>query len=212
MSLEMDIRTLRYIFTHHKAEWKEPSQRLFVIDEQAPLSKYEKLIEQMHPTVVMIDSLTELLDIDDDVSPDIKARRVMRWCRRIRRQYQTAIVLIHHNRKATEGNKKPKSLSDLAGSFQFGKDSDTVVQLWQDFKGLEFSTVKTRFGPKLEFQIVRNSNLWYSRKDEVASNRPEPVQSDTTGTTGFTVSFGGHGDKLHEQTPGEIPTGTGDND
>jgi archaellum biogenesis ATPase FlaH len=197
MSLEMDIRTLKYIFSHHQAEWKEPSQRLFVIDEQATLVKYEKLIEQIHPTVVMIDSLTELLDTDDDVSPDIKARRVMRWCRRIRRTYQCAIVLIHHNRKATEGNKKPKSLSDLAGSFQFGKDSDTVIQLWQDFKGLELSTVKTRFGPRLEFQLVRNSNLWYSKKEDV-SNRPEPVQSDQKRTTGFSVNFGRHGDELHE--------------
>jgi hypothetical protein len=60
--------------------------------------------------------------------------------------------------------------------------------------------------------IVRNSNLWYSRKDEVVSNEPESVQPDKTGTTGFQVNFGGHRDKLHGQVAGEIPTGTSDND
>jgi len=211
MSLEMDIRTLRYIFVHQKNEWLSPPERMSIIDEQGSLQKYEKLVETLHPTVVVIDSLTELLG-DDDTDQTTKARAAMKWCRRVRRQYQCAIILIHHNRKATEGNKKPKSLSDLAGSFMFGKDTDTVVQLWEDHRGLELSTVKTRFGPKQEFLIVRNQNLWYKRKDEVVSNEPKPVQPDTTRTTGFTVSFDRHGDKLHGQAAGEIPTGTSDND
>ena len=211
MSLEMDIRTLKYIFTHQKHEWDSPPASLFVIDETSTIQKYEKLIESIKPTVVVIDSLTELLDSFDGDNVVAQSRSAMKWCRRMRRQYQTAFILIHHNRKATEGNKKPKTLSDLAGSFQFAKDSDTVIQLWEDHKGLEFSTVKTRFGPRQEFLIVRNQNLWFKRKED-ASNRPEPVQSDTKGTTGFSVSFGGHGDKLHGQAAGEISPGTSDND
>jgi RecA-family ATPase len=182
-----------------------------VIDETSTIQKYEKLIEQIKPSVIVIDSLTELLDSFSGETPLVQSRLAMKWCRRIRRQYQTAVVLIHHNRKATEGNKKPKSLSDLAGSFQFGKDSDTVIQLWEDHKGLEFSTVKTRFGPKHEFLIVRNQNLWFRRKEDV-SNRPEPVQPDTSGDAPKFDSGFGHRDKLHGPTLGPVSFGPSTDD
>jgi RecA-family ATPase len=199
MSLEMDVRTLKYIFTHQRKEWGSQPDSLFVIDETASLAKYEKLIEQLQPSMIVIDSLTELLDSFSGESPADQSRLAMMWCRRIRRQYQTAVVLIHHNRKATEGNKKPTSLSDLAGSFQFGKDSDTVIQLWNGPKGLELSSVKTRFGPKQEFTLVRNENLWYSRKEPVgASNGPEPVQPDKKGTGNFGFDFARYRDELHK--------------
>ena len=218
MSLEMDRRTLKYIFTHQKKEWDSPPERWHLIDEQGSLLKYENLIEKLQPTVVIIDSLTELLE-DEDITPDIKARRTMKWCRRIRRTYNCAIILIHHNRKATEGNKKPKTLADLAGSFQFGKDSDTVIQLWEDHKGLEFSTVKTRFGQRQEFIIVRNQNLWYRRKEPVVSTEnkdvsdgSESVQSDKTGIVDITFGRGGYRNELDKPIGGEIPSGDSSND
>jgi hypothetical protein len=214
MSLEMDIRTLKYILSHHMKEWAGPTVNFSIIDESGALKKYEKLFEKLQPTIVVIDSLTELLDSADNQEDRVRrARDVMRWCRQVRRQYNLAIILIHHNRKATEGNKKPKTLADLEGSFQFGKDSDTVIQLWEDHKGLEFSTVKTRFGPKQEFLLVRNQNLWYSRKDvPVVSNRPTSVQPDTTRTSQFNARFGRHGNELHKPTDREISSGDSSND
>jgi archaellum biogenesis ATPase FlaH len=211
MSLEMDVRTLKYIFSHQMVEWSSQPEGFHITDEPGSFAKYEKLIEQYHPTVVIIDSLSELLEFTEDANGE--AKKVMRWCRRIRRHFQCAVILIHHNRKATEGNKKPKGLSDLAYSFQFGKDTDTVIQLWEDHKGLEFSTVKTRFGPKLEFLITRNQNLWYNRKEEaVVSNKSEPVQPNQTRAFGIDVSFGGHGNQLHKPIAGEISPGPSDND
>ena len=185
MSLEMDVRSLRYILAKQKNEWKNATKNIYIFDETSTLDKYEALVKKYQPTVVVIDSLTELLDSSDD--PAVEAVKVMRWCKRIRMQYNCAIILIHHNRKATEGNKKPKSLSDLAGSFHFGRVTDTVIQLWQDHKGLELSTVKSRFGPQLEFILLRNHNLWYTRKDAIpdVSNRTESVQSDQTGDGKF---------------------------
>ena len=212
MSLEMDVRTLKYILTHQKVQWPSPPVDIYIIDEQSTLVKYESLIEKLEPTVVIIDSLTELIEDDDQASETTKARRVMKWCRRVRRQYNCAIILIHHNRKATEGNKKPKSLADLAGSFQFGKDTDTVIQLWQDHKGLEFSTVKTRFGQRQEFTLIRNQNLWYTRKDTDASNRTESDKPAEDRVSKFNASFGRHGDELHKSTDGEVSSGDSSND
>ena len=198
MSLEMDKRSLRYILSHQQKEWKQSPVRLHIIDETTSLTAYENLIEERQITVLIVDSLTELFDETAD-NPNAEARRVMRWCRKIRRRYSLSIILIHHNRKATEGNKKPKGLADLAGSFQFAKDSDTVIQLWEDHRGLEFSTPKVRFGQKQEFLIERNEHLWFRRKD--AGNGPEPIQSDTPGNPKQPDSSSGHRNNLDKQLP-----------
>ena len=213
LSLEMDVRTLKYILAKQKNEWSEATKNIYIIDENSTRQKYEKLIQKIQPTVIIIDSLTELLETGEK-TPEDEAKQVMRWCKHVRTTYGCAMILVHHNRKATEGNKKPKSLSDLAGSFHFGRVTDTVIQLWQDHKGLELSTVKSRFGPNLEMMIHRNHNLWYTVRDsnKDASDRAEPVQSDTTGDEKFNPGFGGHGDKLDKPTLGEISFGSGDND
>jgi hypothetical protein len=190
MSLEMDKQSLKYILNHQRTNW-DSMPNFHIIDETGSLTQYENLIAQYESTVVIVDSLTELFDDTAD-NPNAEARRVMRWCRKVRRRYGTAVVLIHHNRKATEGNKKPKGLSDLAGSFQLGKDSDTVLQLWEDHRGLELSGVKVRFGPKDEFFVERSKSLWFSRKGgKDDSNGTVTVRPDPPGDTGkFSRGFG----------------------
>lgn len=199
MSLEMDKRSLKYILSHQQKNWTNGAPKhLFILDESTTLTAYENLIEERQITVLIVDSLTELFDETAD-NPNAEARRVMRWCRKIRRRYSLAIILIHHNRKATEGNKKPKGLADLAGSFQFAKDSDTVIQLWEDHRGMELSTPKVRFGQKQEFLIERNEHLWFRRKD--AGNGPEPVQSDTPGDKPKPPDSSGHGNNVDRSIP-----------
>lgn len=196
LSLEMDVAALKYIFSHHKNEWAELPQ-FAIIDESSSLTNYENFVAENELSVLFVDSLSELFDDTED-NPQREAKRVMRWCRKIRRRYGTAIVLIHHNRKATEGNKKPKGLSDLVGSFQFGKDSDTVLQLWKDHKGIELSAVKARFGPEIAFNVERNSNLWFVRKD--ASNRTEPTSTNRERTEGHEDPGSGHGNSENRTT------------
>jgi len=176
-SLEMDKSSLKYILEHQKNEWEEVPE-FQIIDESYNLKKYEDLIFEHHPEVVIVDSMIELFDDEND-NPNSEARRVMKWCRKVRRRYGVAIVLIHHNRKATEGNKKPKSLADLAGSYMFAKDSDTVLQLWKDLKGFELSGVKVRFGMEEAWIIHRNNNLWFTREANV-SNESRTTKPDQT--------------------------------
>jgi len=192
MSLEMHKQSLKYILEKQRNEWEGNGYPYFpIIDEQTSLTGYENLIAERESNVVIVDSLTELFDDTLD-NPNAEARRIMRWCRKIQRRYGVALILIHHNRKATDSNRKPKGLSDLAGSFQFGKESDTVVQLWEDHKGIELSLVKARFGPKDSFYVERNSNLWFNRKGgEDVSNGPKPVRPDKDGDSDHVnISFG----------------------
>jgi hypothetical protein len=197
----MDKQSLKYIFEHQSNEW-EDTPLFDIIDESQSLSKYEDLIEEREANVLIVDSLTELLDDEEETSPGKEARRIMKWCRKVRRRYGLAIILIHHNRKATEGNKKPKGLADLAGSFQFAKDTDTVLQLWEDYKGIELSGVKVRFGHKDAFMVVRNSNLWFTRKD--ASNEPRSTPTDPKRDQGQQPSSDRHRDKLHGENGGTL--------
>jgi len=208
MSLEMDKRSLKYILSHQQNEWKQKRSptKLHILDEPTSLTMYENLIEDRQITVLIVDSLTELFDESSD-NPNAEARRIMKWCRKIRRRYGLAIILIHHNRKATEGNKKPKGLADLAGSFQFAKDSDTVIQLWEDHRGLELSTPKVRYGQKQDFMLVRNEHLWFRRKDGTDSNGDISVQPDSDGVEELKGSESGHGDDVDKPIPPEEPPG-----
>jgi hypothetical protein len=180
MSLEMDKAGIKYILTYQKHHWNSiPHYQ--IIDEPSTLVKYEDMIDENGATVVMIDSLSELFDESAD-NMNAEAKRIMRWTKKIRRRYGVALVIIHHNRKATEGNKKPKSLDDLAYSFDFGRVSDTVLMLWEDLKGIELLAVKCRYGPKSSFMISRDEHLWFTRKDSLdASKDAKPDKPDSGG-------------------------------
>ena len=171
LSLEMDVRQIKYVLDSQSKEWPQNLKRdsIRIIDESGPLMMYENLIDKHQPQVLVIDSLSELLDAGDDANK--QAQLVMRWITKIRRRYGLAVIAIHHNRKANESNKKPKKLSDLYGSFHFGRVVETVLTLWEDVRGLELSAIKTRFGKSDEFLIHRNENLWFERGEDV-SNKP----------------------------------------
>ena len=151
LSLEMDVRQIKYVLDSQSKEWNPDlvKSRMRIIDESGPLITYENLIDKFQPQIVVIDSLSELIDGGEDANQ--AAILVTRWITKIRRRYNLAVIAIHHNRKANESNKKPKKLSDLYGSFHFGRVVETVLTLWEDVRGIELSAIKTRFGKKDEF-------------------------------------------------------------
>jgi hypothetical protein len=169
-SLEMDVRELRYITNHHsKNEWPEWDKTQFIIsDELGSHLQYEAVIREVQPTVVMFDSLTELFE--EDMTSSSEARTLMRWLRKTRRDMHFASVLIHHDRKEQgSGGRKQKGLSNLFGSFVFGKDTDTVLNLSDSGHksiGMELELHKCRFGPKIGFKLERDDNLIFSRRKE----------------------------------------------
>lgn len=212
MSLEMPEEGVKYIFSHQRKAVESIPMNFYILTEESSLTQYENVIEEVGATLVIVDSVSELMDLMEAENDNVKARLVLKWTKKIRRRYGCAVVLIHHNRKATEGNKKPKALNDLAGSFNFGRVSDTVIQLWEDREGIEVSLVKCRYGEKGIFDtVVRDSNsLWFNVKDSGNSNGPsssgenvsnergsvenvsngnKPVQSDSSGNFGIDLGF-----------------------
>lgn len=208
LSLEMTREPIKYVIEHHQHEW-ETMPKVHVVDEESTLTKYEDIIDQREINVVIIDSLSELLDINSD-NKELEARRVLKWMKKCRRRYGIAFIIIHHNRKATEGNKKPKSLHDLEGTFHIGRTSDTVLQLWEDSRGIELSAVKARFGVKQAFYVERNKNLWFKRKD--ASNESKPTRTDTPGNVPEQPSSNRHRDDVDKSARRAFSFRVGDKD
>lgn len=192
LSLEMDLRSLKYILSHQAKEWGQIDQSKFhLVDQEASLLQYENLIHSLCPTILFIDSLSELLEDDD---PSGEAKRVMKWIKKIRRRYNLAVILIHHNRKASVGNKKPKSLDDLVGSFHFARQTETALCLWENSPGsneIELSAIKARFDKKGVFgNIYRNKNLWFSTDESDKESVPTTETHVGDGSVNF--RFGGH--------------------
>jgi archaellum biogenesis ATPase FlaH len=181
ISLEMDVVELKYIFEKQasdfveKKTWNE-NVRIYSFDD-GTLQAYEKVIQESKPDVVIIDSLSEMATED---LKETEARAIMKWFKKMRRTYGCAFIVIHHNRKANDSNKKPRKLSDLYGSFIFAKLSETVVSLWQD-EGkdyLELDMLKARFDRSVSISITRSPNLTFSLKEggsHVIDNPDNPL-------------------------------------
>lgn len=164
ISLEMDVVELKYIFEKQakdfelKELWNE-NVRIYSFDEGS-LTAFERVLQESKPNIVIIDSLSEMSNED---LKEAEARAIMRWFKKMRRTYGCAFIVIHHNRKANDNNKKPRKLSDLYGSFVFAKLSETVVSLWQD-EGktvIELDVLKARFGDKPTTSLLRTENLTF---------------------------------------------------
>lgn len=177
LSLEMDVVELKYIFEHQAKAFDSKNlwnSNLFVLspDLDQGLDMFVKTIEDLNPDVIFIDSLSELAT--DDLK-ESEARQIVRELKRIRKTCNVGLVLIHHNRKASDGNKKPRKLGDLYGSYIFGKATDAVYSLWQEDPErnvLELDALKVRFGKQSGFKIKRTEHLTF-----------ELVSGDTTNVT-----------------------------
>lgn len=187
LSLEMDVIEAKYIFVAQNKEyglldsaalWNQ-NLRLFAPDgEQSSFAAYEKIIRDFQPDVMIIDSLSELANED---LKETEARMIMRWLKKVSRENTCAIILIHHNRKASDANKKPRRLSDLYGSFIFGKTVSTVVSLWhEDGKPyMEVDELKVRFGKRGTIgKIQRTENLTFKEFKEDANRQSREVPDD----------------------------------
>lgn len=185
LSLEMEIVELKYIIEHQIKAWDKDTLPLYdanfkayAPDDERSFAAYERILATHKPKVLIIDSLSEL---STDELKEAEARVIMSWVRKIRKDYDCAIILIHHNRKASDSNKKPRKLSDLYGSYIFGKLSETVISLWDLEKNdeLEIDSFKVRFGTKAPVRIKRSEHLTFSRI-EVTVN-----VNTKSGRTGF---------------------------
>lgn len=171
LSLEMKQLELQYFFQYQVRgltgdqiqKWNE---MMNIFDPmQESLDTYGELIRLYNPEVVVIDSVSELAQED---MKENEARKITRWWDKIRYDTDTALVVLHHDRKPTADNKAPKALGDVYGSYLFTKVPETVVTLWEDTKEekMQLIPLKTRMAKKVPLDIYRDDNLWFHLKGE----------------------------------------------
>jgi hypothetical protein len=188
LSLEMDVVELKYIFQHQAQVFKQQglwNQNMYIIspDIDSDMKGFEKTLAKINPDVLIIDSISELAT--DDLN-ETESRTIMKWMKKIRKVYNIGIIAVHHNRKASDTNKKPRKLGDLYGSFIFAKNSETVASLWHEEgrTGLELDLLKARFSEKRTINLNRTTSLTFEVATTIKevtsdSNGPEPVKSGT---------------------------------
>lgn len=122
--------------------------------------RIEHLLETRKPECVVFDSLS--VTTMDELSDERTAKRIMDVAGRLRIEYDTSIVFIHHNRKAQVNNKKPNGLSDVYGSNFVTAQATTVLGLWRNLKTneIELNWLKVRLAEEPpEMRIMRVEGL-----------------------------------------------------
>ena len=186
-SLEMDIRELKFLLRKQVENYpsmQEVSKNLSFMDEPGSFIQYEELLEQFRPGVVIIDSMLELAD--GSLTDGAEVIQLTRWLKRMRKKYNCAMIIIHHNRKGSGTNKKPNRLEDLFGSVVLNKDIDTAICLWQEEGSdeIDFIPVKSRFAVGQELKIQRSDSLWFTEVESSDSG------DDPAGNSFLKFSFG----------------------
>lgn len=191
MSLEMDVRELKYVAKKQSKSYDDVSSgspNMSIIDTPGTLLQYEELFEKVRPDIVFTDSLLELAD--GDLSNGQELLHLTRWMKRMRKKYDFALVLIHHNRKANSANTKPNRLEDLFGGVILNKQIDTAMVLWseEDQEDIDMLPVKTRFSPRKDYKIERTDSLTFEIKETPEDSEPTEPSSRTPGSLNFAFS------------------------
>lgn len=209
LSLEMGPIQLKNILENQLQSWSNlkrdilnenlmlyPHGESIYLDNEDNQKHVEKLIKGDHLAVLIIDSLAATSG--EEFSSEKVAKGVLDWIAHVKKKYNCAIWLIHHNRKATSENKKPNSISDVHGAVAIAARMDTVIILWKDKQRIMFLPRKTRMSDEdqREHEITRGKTLTFqlaNRNNGLKSTSEPPVESvEENAPTGGQLNFGTH--------------------
>lgn len=130
--LQEQYRVMSQKYSEDQCKQLDKQLKIYPLAETLPLDKPEgrKYLTQIlsesdfHPDLILIDSLSELSE--KSLQDDEPARNINRFLRHIRNRYNTAICLVHHNKKSGQhGNHS--DLDDMWGSRFLGAGADSVL-------------------------------------------------------------------------------------
>lgn len=133
------------------------------LDTPAGQEFLDNLLTEYMPDVLVVDSLQAALS--KELTDEQAVKSFMAYLAKVRTRYNTAILMVHHNRKKSSDQQMTGvEISDIYGSQFIAAAVDFVLtlnSLSQDV--VNVTHVKNRLGPTLEaFEIARNKNLTFS--------------------------------------------------
>lgn len=156
-SLEMDLATIKHFleknakgYTNEEAILLQENFRIFPLGQPLWLNmpdqqdKVKARIVAEGLEVICIDSLSAATS--GSLIEEGAIRALMGWLASLRQSTGVAVWWIHHNRKASGANTKPKKLEDVYGSQFITASVTSAVTLWPLNKNnrIELSFLKTR--------------------------------------------------------------------
>lgn len=131
--------------------------------------------EQLHPQLIIIDSLYFALGENDDESSSTEMRKLMRFFAWLRDHFSCTVVIAHHTRKGGGGSRM--HLDEIRGSSVFAAAVDTALMLRRS--GAEngrciLKPIKFRNQPDANRKAIELSlnvqTLWFENVGEVAAD------------------------------------------
>lgn len=161
MSKDLDPSEILLLEQNFKIE---PRGEPFYVDNEAGQRELCSIIEYIKPDILIFDSIGSATG--GELSSELVVKKIMDFNDRIRQKYDLATWFIHHHRKASENNKKPKSQDDVYGSNVLFNRATSVFTLWpgKHDNELEVIELKRRLSQKNEpWMIARTEGLNFMR-------------------------------------------------
>jgi hypothetical protein len=195
-SLEMGHAQLLY-FLGNMAKSLSPSQlailqeNLLVVplgealylDKQAGQNMVEKVLNDHEPDGYGFDSLSRMTP--ETVNDEAKIKQILDWDAHVRNSKNMFSWYIHHNRKATATNRKPKSLDDVLGATVIAANTSGAYTLWSNDpqnKSIDVICVKQRMAEmEKAYNIISTADLGYAERAVLNTDSYE-VSSDSGGS------------------------------
>lgn len=183
---EEDVKALNEMFI------VVPLGENIALDKPDGLKFVESLLDDIQPGLILIDSIGKLSmeDLSEKTAKSLNEKFGY-----LRNKYNASMWFIHHNRKASDGNKKPTDLSDVYGNQYLTAEMTSVLILWPHPAGAEVISVKSRLAAKAPtFLATRDEHLTFSvAPDSDVMQLAERLTSDgdsTDGPAGKPANFG----------------------
>jgi len=153
-----------------------PIGQSLLFDSDTDRAKILRMLDRYKPEISSFDSLSKTTKAALD---ETNSKAVMDFADEMRFNYDTTVGLIHHNRKAQVGNRRPKELDDIYGSFYLTANPTTVMNMWTNDKSMDielsFPKVRLAKQPKKLHIMRQPRGLVF---EEIAPNaliREKPV-------------------------------------
>ena len=177
-SSKLFLDTISKSYTPEEIQILQRNFQIAPLGESIPLDRpegkkfMESVLEEYKPNVVIIDSLGKLTG--GELSDDTTMRKFFSYIARLRNKFECAFLIIHHNRKGTSDNKKPRNLEDVFGSQYITSEPDFVVSLWRESgrgNTIEVRELKNRLATQREpFEIERVEHLAFNYEGDIELN------------------------------------------
>lgn len=182
LSLEMGAHQLGHIMKPLSERYPETEldDNLFIhavgnplpLDQESGQAYFLQLLDQIHPDVVMIDSLS--LAIGGDLSNDREMKTAFDFLKVARNYYDFSLAIVHHHRKKANDAQSKKVMdqqSDIYGSYIITASIDFALNL-EEFGNdrengeLTMNLLKNRYAAPIQpFKVARSEKLHFSRNE-----------------------------------------------